>query len=152
MNFLNSHSRFEPLPMALHAVHARSPKHTVAGSKIADAQSLSQMLDDAQWSLPDGMRERGRALLAYLCAFDDLIPDDAVLDALGWSEFSGEVQDYQDFRRFCSASPGRGSADERRSEWERECLAEASTMLHRQAVRERGYARALPYSRPFRVC
>ncbi len=129
--------------------------------RLARAESLRQMLDDADWSLPEGMRARGRTLLGYLCIFDDLIPDDvplighlddALLIELSWSEFDGEVQDYQDYRRFCSQSPVRGSADERRSQWERECLAEASAMLHRHAVRERGYARTQPYSRPFRVC
>lgn len=173
MNFVNSHS--EPLPLALTAVNAGHftdlapslrglPAETAEATinlRLARAESLRQMLDAADWSLPEGMRERGRTLLAYLCSFDDLIPDDlplighlddALLIELSWSEFDGEVQDYQDYRRFCSKFPVRGTADERRSQWERECLAQASAMLHRQAVRERGYARALPYSRPFRVC
>lgn len=129
--------------------------------RLARAESLRRMLDDPDWSLPAETRERGRALLAYLCVFDDLIPDDqplighlddALLIELSWSEFAGEVQDYLDYCRFCSEFRVRGSADERRTEWERECLAQASAMLHRQTVRERGYARPLPYSRPFRVC
>ena len=129
--------------------------------RLARAESLRRMLDDPDWSLPAQIRERGRALLAYLCVFDDLIPDDlplighlddALLIELSWSEFAGDVQDYLDYCRFCSKVRVRGAADERRSEWERECLAQASTMLHRQNVRERGYARPLPYNRPFRVC
>ena len=182
MNFIVSRS--ESLPLALPAANAGSCKQDAADLQIAGlaqwlrelptetaeasinlrlarAESLRQMLDDADWSLPAGMRERGHALLAYLCGFDDLSADDVPLighldDApvieLSWSEFEGEVQDYQDYRRFCRESPARGSAGERRIEWERECLAEASALLHRQTVRERGYARALPASRPFRVC
>ena len=151
MNFDYSHS--EPLPP--------QTAEATLNLRLARAESLRRMLDDPDWSLPAQTRERGRALLAYLCVFDDLIPDDlplighlddALLIELSWSEFEGEVQDYRDFRRFCSKSPVRGSADEQRSQWERECLAEAGALLHRQAVRERGYARTLPYSRPFRVC
>ena len=182
MNFIVSRS--ESLPLALPATNAASRKQDTAGLQIAGlaqwlrelptetaevtinlrlarAESLRRMLDDADWSLPAGLRERGHALLAYLCGFDDLIADDVPsighlddkrLIELSCSEFEGEVQDYQDYRRFCSEFPARGSARERRTEWERECLAEASALLHRQTVRERGYARALPYSRPFRVC
>ena len=160
MNFLTSHSRAEPLPLALPAVNAGSRKRPLPAD-TARAESLRRMLDDAEWSLPAGMPGRGRALLAKLCIFDDLVPDDealigdldnALLIEQGWSEFDGEVRDYQHYLRFCSGSCVRGTPDERRSEWELECLAEASAMLHRQAVRERGYARALPYSQPFRVC
>lgn len=129
--------------------------------RLARAESLRRMLDDPDWSLPAQTRERGRALLAYLCVCDDLIPDDlplighlddAPLIELSWMEFAGEVQDYLDYCRFCSEFRVRGTADERRSEWERECLAQASAMLHRQNMRERGYARTQPYSQPFRVC
>lgn len=76
--------------------------------RLARAESLRRMLDDADWSLPAETRERGRALLAYLRVFDDLIPDDlpllghlddALLIELSWSEFAGEVQDYGDYCR-----------------------------------------------------
>jgi uncharacterized membrane protein YkvA (DUF1232 family) len=129
--------------------------------RLSRAESLRRMLDDPDWTLPANVAARGRKLLAYLRTLDDLIPDDvpvighlddALLIELSWSEFAGDVQDYLDFCRFCSDSHARGSADERRSAWESECLAEASAMLHRQAVRERGYARQQPISRPFRVC
>lgn len=139
---------------------AETAKATIA-LRLARAESLRRMLDDADWTLPADLRERGVHLLEYLYRFDDLIPDDlpvighlddALLIELSWSEFEGEVRDYEDYCRFCGANRVRGSAEERRSAWERECLAEASAILHRQAVRERGYARPQPLSRPFRVC
>lgn len=129
--------------------------------RLARAESLRRMLDDADWNLPNDIAQRGRRLLGYLCRIDDLIPDDvplvghlddALMVELCWSEFAGEVQDYIDYCRFCSEQPVRGSVAERRSGWESDCLVRASTLLHRQAVRERGYSRPLPLPRRFRVC
>jgi hypothetical protein len=119
------------------------------------------MLDDPDWSLPADVAQRGRQLIDYIRNFDDLIPDDlrlighlddALLVELSWSEFAGELQDYLDYRRFCSEGKFRGTASERRTAWESACLAEASAMMHRQEVRERGYSRPLRLSQPFRVC
>ena len=128
--------------------------------RLARAESLRRMLDDPDWTLSANVVARGRKLLAYLRTLDDLIPDDvpvighlddALLIELSWEEFAGEVQDYLDFCRFCTECRVRGNAGERRTAWESECLAQASEYLHRQAVRERGYARQEPYSQPFRV-
>lgn len=152
--------QFADLATWLRALPPETAEATI-NLRLARAESLRRMLDDPDWSLPAATRGRGRTLLAYLRVFDDLIPDDlplighlddALLIELSWSEFAGEVQDYLDYCRFCSEVRVRGTADERRSEWERECLAQASAMLHRQTMRERGYSRPLPYSRPFRVC
>lgn len=128
--------------------------------RLARVESLRRMLEDADWSLPEDFARRGRRLLDYICQLDDLIPDeipllghldDALLVELSWAEFADEVNDYLDFCRFCSESRVRGSQAERRSAWESECLAEASTLLHRQSIRERGYARPKAITRPFRV-
>lgn len=129
--------------------------------RLARAESLRQMLDDPDWPLPADVAQRGRQLIDYIRNFDDLIPDDlrlighlddALLVELSWSEFAGELQDYLDYRRFCSEGTFRGTASERRTAWESACLAEASAMMHRQEVRERGYSRPLRLSQPFRVC
>lgn len=129
--------------------------------RLARAESLRSMLDDSDWPMSAQLRQRGVALLDYLYQVDDLIPDDvpvighlddALLIELSWSEFEGEVADYLDFQRFCQEYTVRGSAEERLAAWEGECLAQANTLLHRLAVRERGYARPQPYSQPFRVC
>jgi len=124
------------------------------------AESLRRMLDDPDWSLPADMARRGRRLLEHIRRFDGLSPDDlpaighlddALRIQLSWSELAGEVQDYLDFRRFCSEGPVRGTAEERRMAWETACLAEANAMLHRQAVQGRGYSRPTPLSAMFRV-
>lgn len=128
--------------------------------RMARAESLRRMLDDPDWVLPADMAQRCRRLLDYICRFDDLIPDDlplighlddALLVELSWSEFAGEVQDYLDFHRFCSENSARGSAEERRAAWEAASLAEASVMIHRQEVHQRGYSRPMPMSQLFRV-
>jgi hypothetical protein len=129
--------------------------------RLARAESLRRMLDDPDWPLPEGIADRGRRLLESIGGRNDLIPDEmpvighldeALMVELSWSEFAGEVQDYLHYRSFCRDGNVRGSADERRSAWESACLAEASQMLHRSQVKERGYSRPLPLSRPFRVC
>ena len=140
------------------------PADTAAATielRLARAETLRRMLDDADWTLPAGLAKRGRRLLAYIERCHDLIPDDvplfghlddALLVELSWSQFAGEVQDYLDYRRWCGRERMRGSAEDRRNAWETDCLAEASALLHRQEVRERGYARFEPLSKPFRVC
>jgi hypothetical protein len=144
----------------LQSVPADTAKATIE-LRLARAESLRRMLDDPDWSLPAGVAERGRCLLAGINSLDNLIPDElpvignldeALLVELSWSEFAGEVQDYLHYRRFCRDANVRGSAAERRSAWESACLAEASRLLHRQQVNERGYARPRPLSRSFRVC
>lgn len=140
------------------------PPQTAAATielRLARAESLRRMLDDREWPLPAGLAARGRRLVAYVARCHDLIPDDlpqfghvddALLVELSWSEFAGEVQDYLDYRRWCNDASMRGNAQERRLAWEADCLAEAGAIVHRQQVRERGYARQAPLSRPFRVC
>lgn len=129
--------------------------------RLARAESLRRMLDDGDWPLSRDVSARGRRLVDYIHRCHDLIPDDqprlghlddALLVELSWSEFAGEVQDYLDFRRWSGRAPFRGTAEERRVAWEADCLAEANAILHRQHVRERGYGRPQPLSRPFRVC
>jgi hypothetical protein len=144
----------------LQSVPAATARATIE-LRLARAESLRRMLDDPDWSLPEGLARRGRRLLASLSSLDNLIPDElpvighldeALLVELSWSEFAGEVQDYLHYRSFCRDSNVRGSASERRSAWETACLAEAGQLLHRQQVHERGYSRPQPFSRPFRVC
>ena len=152
--------QFAELASWLRSIPAETAEATIA-ERLARAESLRRMLDDPDWQLPEALRERGLHLLDYLYRFDDLIPDDqpllghlddALLIELSWPEFEGELRDYQDFCRFCREQRVRGSADERRTAWESDCLAQASTILHRLAVRERGYSRPRPLSQAFRVC
>ena len=129
--------------------------------RMAKAESLALMLDDSDWVLPDAVAQRARRVLDYIQRIDDLIPDalpllgrldEALLIELCWSEFDGEVRDYLDYRRFCREQKFRGSASERRTAWESNCLAEAGAIVHRQQMNERGYARPNRLTRPFRIC
>ncbi len=129
--------------------------------RLARGEALRRMLDDPEWALPADVATRGRKLVDYIHRCHDLIPDDmplfghlddALLVELSWSEFEGEISDYLDFRRWCGREPFRGTAEERRMAWEADCLAEAGVILHRQLVRERGYARTQPLRQPLRVC
>jgi hypothetical protein len=129
--------------------------------RMARAQSLALMLDDADWQIPEALATRGRHLLAALLGSENLVPDatplfghldEALLVELCWSEFEAEVGDYLDFRRFRATQAFRGTREELRTAWEGACVADATEMLHRQQVRQRGYARPGRIEQPFRVC
>ncbi len=129
--------------------------------RMSRVETLRRILHDPNWEVDAAFAARTRQLLDYVSRFDDLIPDhlplighldDALLVELTWAQFAGEVQDYRDFCRFRRDNPLRGSADEQRAAWETDCLAQANELLHRQQVRERGYARPAPMQAVFRVC
>jgi len=129
--------------------------------RMARADALAQMLDDADWQVPEATAARARHLLAALRGSENLIPDatpvfghldEALMIELCWAGFEGEVGDYLDFRRFRAEAGFRGSAAELRTAWEGACVAAASEMLHRHQVRARGYSRPQRLEQPFRVC
>ena len=129
--------------------------------RMARAEALAQMLDDADWQVPEATAIRGRRLIVALRNGENLIPDatprvghldEALMVELCWAEFEAEVGDYLDFRRFRAERHFRGTRDELRTAWEAACVAAASEMLHRQQVRERGYSRPQRLEQPFRVC
>jgi len=129
--------------------------------RMARAQALALMIDDADWQIPEEIASRARHLLAALLGSENLIPDatplfghldEALMVELCWAQFEGEVGDYLDFRRFRDSGSFRGNRDELRIAWEGACVAAASEMVHRQQVRERGYSRPSRIEQPFRVC
>lgn len=143
----------------MHELPAEIAAATIS-QRLARVETLRKLLQDGDWCVQPEFAERAQRLLAYLQRFDDLIPDDvpvighlddALLVELSWAEFAGEVQDFLDFCRFRREQNPRGSAAERRVAWETQCLADASALLHRREVQERGYARPQPLTRPFRV-
>jgi hypothetical protein len=143
----------------LEQLPAETAEATIA-LRMARAQSLALMLDDADWQIPEAIAARGRHLLAALIGSENLIPDatplfghldEALLVELCWAEFEGEVGDYLDFRRFRREQAFRGNREELRTAWESACVARASEMLHRHQVRSRGYARPARMEQPFRV-
>jgi hypothetical protein len=128
--------------------------------RMTRAEALAQMLDDADWQVPEATAARGRRLIAALRGSENLIPDatprignldEALMVELCWAAFEGEVGDYLDFRRFREGAVFRGNSAELRTAWEGACVAAASEMLHRHQVRERGYARPQRLEQPFRV-
>lgn len=128
--------------------------------RMARADSLALMLDDADWQIPDRIAARGRHLVAALRGSENLIPDatplfghldEALMVELCWAAFEGEVGDYLDFRRFRAEQAFRGNREELRTAWESACVARAAEMLHRHEVRARGYARPARLQQPFRV-
>ena len=143
----------------MHELPAEIAAATIS-ERLARVEALRKLLQDADWSVRPEFAERARRLLGYLQRLDDLIPDDvpvighlddALLVELSWQEFAGEVQDFLDYCRFRDETKPRGNASERRTAWETQCLLEASALLHRREVQERGYARPAPIDRPFRV-
>jgi hypothetical protein len=129
--------------------------------RMRRADALAEMLDDADWQVPEATAFRGRHLIAALRGGENLIPDatpllghldEALMVELCWAEFEGEVGDYLDFRRFREQRAFRGTAAEMRTAWETACVAAASEQVHRQQVRERGYSRPMRLEQPFRVC
>ena len=128
--------------------------------RMARAQSLALMLDDPDWEMPEALAARARDLISALVGSENLIPDrtpvfghldEALLVELCWAEFEGEVGDYLDFRRFRATRAFRGTREELRTAWEAACVASATELMHRQQVRERGYARPARIDQPFRV-
>jgi hypothetical protein len=151
--------QFASLARWLEQLPAETAEATIA-LRMARAQSLALMLEDADWQIPEAIAARGRHLLAALIGSENLIPDatplighldEALLVELCWAEFEGEVGDYLDFRRFRREQAFRGSREELRTAWESACVARASEMLRRQQVRSRGYARPARMEQPFRV-
>jgi len=143
----------------LEKLPAETAEATIA-LRMARAQSLALMLEDADWQIPEAIAARGRHLLAALIGSENLIPDatplfghldEALLVELCWAEFAGEVGDYLDFRRFRREQAFRGTREELRTAWESACVAHASEILHRHEVRNRGYARPARMEQPFRV-
>ena len=129
--------------------------------RMARAEALAQMLDDADWQVPEATAAQGRRLIAALRGSENLIPDatplfghldEALMVELCWAAFAGEVGDYLDFSRFRAEGGFRGTAAEMRTAWEGACVATASEMLHRHQVRARGYSRPQRLEQPFRVC
>ena len=144
----------------LEQLPAEKAEATIA-LRMARAQSLALMLDDADWQIPEAIAARGRHLLAALLGSENLIPDntplfghldEALLVELCWAEFEGEVGDYLDFRRFRATQAFRGTREELRAAWEGACVAAATEQEHRRQVRERGYSRPMRIEQPFRVC
>lgn len=133
---------------------------TTVSERMIRGGRLQRMLQDSEWDVTPDLRMRAVRLLDYLELADDLIPDgtpvighldDALLVELAWPAFEDALGDYEDFRRYSASNKSRGTLQERISQWETACLAEAALYQHRQDIRARGYARNEPLRAAYRV-
>jgi uncharacterized membrane protein YkvA (DUF1232 family) len=74
-------------------------------------ESLTNMVQDEEWQMPDGPRDRVLRALVYFCDPEDLIPDsipgigyldDAIMIELVLRELKHEIEAYEDFDKYRS--------------------------------------------------
>ena len=91
-------------------------------------EQLSAMLEDTEWKLEGGDRQRVLNAMAYFAEIDDIIPDtipglgyldDAIMVELACQELQHEIAAYADFRSYLlDLSKQRGKATSlSREEW-----------------------------------
>lgn len=105
--------------------------------------TLQQLLHDPDWPLPAELAE-----LAQIRTTGELA---AANQPELQDRLDGEIQDYLDYCRFRAQQKPRGTVADRHAAWEAACLAQACAILHRQSLREGGYAPPRLYNEPFRV-
>lgn len=97
--------------------------------RLSRIKTLTDMVRDAEWNLPDADQRRVVNALAYFCQPDDLIPDDvpglgflddAIMVELVVRELRHEIEAYQDFCAFRANEDARGAHGDdpvTREEW-----------------------------------
>jgi uncharacterized membrane protein YkvA (DUF1232 family) len=97
--------------------------------RLERIRTLTDMVRDAEWNLPDADKSRVLNALAYFCEPDDLIPDDvpglgflddAIMVELVVRELRHEIEAYQDFCSFRAAQDANsqhGDDPVTREEW-----------------------------------
>jgi uncharacterized membrane protein YkvA (DUF1232 family) len=74
-------------------------------------ESMTRMVEDDDWQMPDGPRDRVLRALVYFCDPEDLIPDsipgigyldDAIMIELVLRELKHEIEAYEDFDNYRS--------------------------------------------------
>lgn len=77
--------------------------------RIDRLQAMVEAIEDHEWTISPGERERILAALVYFCDPEDLIPDDipglgflddAIMVELAFRELKHEIEAYQDFREY----------------------------------------------------
>jgi uncharacterized membrane protein YkvA (DUF1232 family) len=88
--------------------------------RLERIRTLTDMVRDAEWNLPDADKGRVLNALAYFCEPEDLIPDDvpglgflddAIMVELVVRELRHEIEAYQDFCSFRAAEDGKPHHD-----------------------------------------
>lgn len=132
--------------------------------RLESIRTLTEMVRDAEWNLPDPDKARVLNALAYFTEPDDLIPDeipglgfldDAIMVELVVRELRHEIDAYQDFCSFRAArdaSSRRGEDPVTRDEWlgARRRALQSRMRNRRKRERERRAARSSTGS-PFKL-
>ena len=72
-------------------------------------EAMTKMVEDEDWGMPDGPRDRVLRALVYFCDPEDLIPDsipgigyldDAIMIELVLRELKHEIEAYEDFDKY----------------------------------------------------
>lgn len=132
--------------------------------RLEGIRTLTDMVRDAEWKLPESDKGRVLNALAYFSEPDDLIPDnvpglgfldDAIMVELVVRELRHEIEAYQDFCAFRTsrdASARRGDDPVTREEWlaARRKALQSRMRNRRKRERERHATSSGPRS-PFRL-
>lgn len=143
---------------------AREQAHPFVRERIAAVPEVLAMMADEDWCLGELQRRRARALVEYVRAEDDLIPDhvpviglldDAILVDRCLDALRDELADWRDFRAFreeLAVARGIAIADchPSRQQWLAERTRSVTQARRLHARRALGYARASQPER-FRV-
>lgn len=125
--------------------------------RIAD---LRAMLADPDWDTDEPMRARLLKLLSYVDRDDDLIDDsvpllglldDVLLIELAWPMFETELENYRDFRAYCSEQRFSGVDPAHREAWMQDRLAELALWRHQLGSFDQHYVAGMAGDRLFRV-
>ncbi len=134
------HSRDEVLKAAhglLESVKKIELPDFVRG-RLENIRVLLEMLEDAEWALPEEESERVMNALAYFAEPEDLIPDhvpglgfldDAIMVELVCREFRFEIQAYTRFCRMREAEEQKGTERMRDKHAREKWLADQRKML-----------------------
>jgi uncharacterized membrane protein YkvA (DUF1232 family) len=94
--------------------------------RLERIRTLTDMVRDAEWNLPEADKGRVLNALAYFCEPEDLIPDDvpglgflddAIMVELVVRELRHEIEAYKDFCSFRASGDKQGDDPVNRKEW-----------------------------------
>ena len=113
--------------------------------RVDRLQAMVDMLEDGEWHMKAGERERVLGALVYFSDPDDLIPDDipgigliddAIMIELAFRELKHEIEAYQDFCEFRRKYDSRFRLRRDREKRARK-LSEREAQLRERAARRR---------------
>ena len=133
--------------------------------RLERIKTLTEMVRDAEWALPETDKSRVLNSLAYFCQPDDLIPDsvpglgfldDAIMVELVVRELRHEIEAYEDFCAYRAQQDARGNHGDdpvTREEWltARRKALQSRMRNRRKRERERRSSTSSSGRSPFRL-